>query len=90
VFPAVPPAWSDVSFESLRAAGAFLVSARKEAGRVAEVRVRSEKGGRLRLADPFSGGAYDIAGSAAGSVRAADGVIEVEFRPGQDVRLRGR
>jgi alpha-L-fucosidase 2 len=90
VFPAVPPAWSDVSFESLRAAGAFLVSARKEAGRVAEVRVRSEKGGRIRLADPFSGGAYDIAGSAAGSVRAADGVIEVEFRPGQDVRLRGR
>jgi alpha-L-fucosidase 2 len=89
VFPAVPPDWADVSFESLRAAGAFLVSARKAAGRVVEVRITSEKGGRLRLADPFSGGAYEAKGTAAGAVRSADGVIEIEFRPGQEIRLRG-
>lgn len=33
VFPAVPVAWQDVSFDKLRAMGAFLVSAEKVAGR---------------------------------------------------------
>jgi alpha-L-fucosidase 2 len=49
VFPAVPASWRDVSFENLRAQGAFLVSARKANGKLKEVRVISEKGGRLRI-----------------------------------------
>ncbi|MGD0782720.1 MAG: glycoside hydrolase family 95-like protein, partial [Candidatus Aminicenantales bacterium] len=55
VFPAVPAAWADAAFDGLRADGAFLVSARRAGGRVAEVRVRAEKGGLLRLANPFAG-----------------------------------
>jgi alpha-L-fucosidase 2 len=55
VFPAIPADWAEVSFEGLRADGAFLVSARRTGGRVREVRVRAEKGGLLRLANPFAG-----------------------------------
>jgi alpha-L-fucosidase 2 len=53
VFPAVPQVLSDVSFENLRAEGAFRVSARSSGGRTQSVRVVSEKGGRLRLRNTF-------------------------------------
>ncbi len=79
VFPAVPADWGDVSFDSLRAEGAFLVSARRKAGAVVEVRVVSEKGGKLRLENPFPGGACKASGDAAGSVRALDGIIEADL-----------
>lgn len=59
VFPAVPPSWS-VSFETLRASGAFLVSARREPGRTTRVRILSERGGTCRLADPFGAGRAEV------------------------------
>lgn len=53
VFPAVPPDWKDAEFRNLRAEGAFLVSAVRKNGVTAEVRILSERGGRLRLASPW-------------------------------------
>jgi alpha-L-fucosidase 2 len=88
VFPAVPPAWKDASFDSLRACGAFLVSARMDDGRIVEVRVTSEKGGTLRLENPFPGGAYKASGLAAGAVRDAGPVIEADMRPGEKLFLK--
>lgn len=52
IFPAIPKEWKDVSFESLRAVGAFLVSARMEGGEINRVRIYSEKGGMLKIARP--------------------------------------
>ena len=49
VFPAVPKSWKDVSFEDLRAQGAFLVSAEKKDGQIISVRIHSEKGGIAKL-----------------------------------------
>ncbi len=49
VFPAVPSSWRNVSFDKLRAQGAFLVSAQKSGGEIKKVRVFSEKGGRFRI-----------------------------------------
>ena len=90
VFPAVPAAWKDISFDSLRTYGAFLVSAKKKAGKVTEVRVRSEIGGKLRLENPFPGGTYETSGGALGSVRITDGVIEAELRPGESLLLKAK
>ena len=50
IFPAIPKEWKDVSFESLRAMGAFLVSAWMEGGEINRVRIYSEKGGMLKIA----------------------------------------
>ena len=48
------PVWrSDASFETLRADGAFLVSARQSGGTVGDVRIVSEKGGLLHMQNPF-------------------------------------
>jgi len=52
VFPAIPESWRDVSFENLRARGAFLVSAEMKDGKVTRISVRSEKGGRLSVLIP--------------------------------------
>jgi hypothetical protein len=55
VFPAVPSNWSDAAFTTLRAEGAFLVSALRRGGKTVEVEIRSERGGRCRLESPFTG-----------------------------------
>ncbi len=53
VLPAVPASWKDISFENLRAEGAFLISAEKKAGMLDRVTVVSEKGGITKLKLPF-------------------------------------
>jgi alpha-L-fucosidase 2 len=55
VFPAVPESWREISFSSLRAQGAFLISARRVAGKTRRVEIVSEKGGPCRLVSPFTG-----------------------------------
>ena len=54
VFPALPAGWRNASFRSLRAVGAFLVDADYRDGRVQRITVRSEKGGLLKLYNPFT------------------------------------
>jgi hypothetical protein len=55
LFPAIPPAWREASFEGIRVEGGFLVSASMAAGHVTEVRVKAESEGSLRLRNPFGG-----------------------------------
>lgn len=90
VFPAVPASWKDVSFDSLRTYGAFLVSAKKKGGKVAEVQVTSEKGGLLRLENPFPAGAYKASGLKEGAVRDAGPIIEADTQPGETLVLKAK
>jgi alpha-L-fucosidase 2 len=53
IFPAVPDDWKNVSFKTLRAEGAFLISAKKENGIITEVKVLSEQDGKLKIKLPF-------------------------------------
>ena len=52
VFPAIPASWRDVSFQGLRAEGAFVVSAQRKDGFLERVEVVAEAGGLLRLENP--------------------------------------
>ncbi len=53
VFPAIPPDWKDgVSFQNLRTAGAFLVDAEIQYGKLKEVRVKAERDALLLLVLP--------------------------------------
>jgi alpha-L-fucosidase 2 len=54
VMPAVPARWTNISFKDLRAEGAFLVSAKKAIGKISEVTIIAEKGGKAKLKMPFS------------------------------------
>jgi alpha-L-fucosidase 2 len=53
IFPALPPDWKVVSFNNLRAEGAFLISATKENGVNTRFRIESEKGGTTFFSLPF-------------------------------------
>ena len=55
VFPAIPADWKDISFNRLRAMGAFLVSAELKDGKVVSLNVYSEKGGTLKIVSPLDG-----------------------------------
>ena len=49
VFPAVPTAWSSAVFHNLRAEGAFLVSAERQAGQTQWIRIKSLAGEPCRV-----------------------------------------
>ncbi|MBN2130987.1 MAG: glycoside hydrolase N-terminal domain-containing protein [Sedimentisphaerales bacterium] len=86
-FPAIPADWQDVSFTTLRAEGAFLVSATREDGLVRAVEVTAEKGGLLRLENPFAAAAFDVSGARRSDVTKQDGELVVTMSPGQTVRF---
>ncbi len=90
LFPAIPEDWQDASFRTLRAEGAFLVSASRKDGVVREVRVRSEKGGTFRLANPFGLERFDLFGVDAQKAVSTPETIEAELAVGQEVVLKIR
>ena len=97
LFPAVPDRWKDVAFSTLRAEGAFLVSAKREEGRITEVRVASEHGGKTTLKLPFA--AWQRVGGHGAAVRPStrtlagapsDGFLDLMFDPGGVIVLAPR
>ena len=54
VFPAIPESWQNASFRDMRAMGAFLVSANYKNGKVVNITVRSEKGSKMKIFNPFT------------------------------------
>jgi hypothetical protein len=84
IFPAIPVSWQDVSFSDLRTYGAFLVSARKEGGNLKQVSVKSEKGGLLKMGNPFGHTNFKTKGAHQEPV-IKDGVIELMMDAGQIV-----
>lgn len=80
------PVWrSDASFETLRADGAFLVSADQTDGRVGDVRIVSEKGGLLRVENPFP---TAVVTRGDGSQCAVSGEICVQTQAGETIEIR--
>jgi hypothetical protein len=49
VFPAVPDAWKEVSYQNLRTEGAFLVTAKRVRGKAVYVNIKSLAGGSFKL-----------------------------------------
>jgi len=84
VFPAVPRSWAAVSFNNLRAEGAFLVSGSKENGVPVKVKVYAEKAGVLRIKLPFK--TYLVRDLPAGTVKMSDdGIAEVYLKKQQTI-----
>ncbi len=82
VFPAIPNEWKEVAFNQLRAEGAFLISARKEKGKVKEIVITSEKGGELILENPFE--EFTLRGA---TFKTESGLIKIQTRMGETITL---
>lgn len=85
VFPAIPKSWDSVSFDKLRAYGAFIISAEKKDAKVVRVKVFSEKGGLVRILNPFVDNQFSVIGA---KIKQAKGnILTVEMKPGQQLLL---
>jgi alpha-L-fucosidase 2 len=89
VFPAIPIAWTDVSFKDLRAEGAFLISAlrvKKQGGGTSGwVKVFSEQGGSIKIKLPFG---TSVAKNKFGknvNVTTINGLTSYNFRKGETI-----
>lgn len=84
VFPAVPDSWQHCSFRSLRAEGAFLISAEKKNGTSYTVEVVAEKGGLLNIKLPA--GQMKVKGLLTTTVKTGkDGIARVPLKKGQKI-----
>lgn len=81
IFPAIPSSWKEVSFKKLRTEGAFIVSAKMERGEVAEVIISSEKGGVIKLSNPFKNTGFKCNSEH----KITDNIISIETQPGQTI-----
>ena len=86
LFPNWPAGAGRAEFRTLRAAGAFLVSASCAGGAVEWVEVRSEAGAPLRLINPWPDGAR--CASAAGESVLRGERLAIPTRPGDVITLR--
>jgi hypothetical protein len=87
VFPAIPAAWEDVSFRTLRAEGAFLITAERAKGLTERVDITAEKGGICRIEDPFGEADCTIEGAPGSDVKKKDSEFVIMTKPGQKIRL---
>ncbi len=80
------PTERPASFRTLRAVGAFLVSASCAGGQVEQVEILSEAGSPLKVLNPWKDGAQVISNSGGRTVEAE--CIELSTTPGETIRLQ--
>ncbi|MCW3079025.1 glycoside hydrolase N-terminal domain-containing protein [Segetibacter sp.] len=80
------PKEKDATFNNLRAAGAFLVSASQKGEKVTEVKIISEKGNELKMLNPWGTDGYVV--TAAGKQEIGKAELVIKTTPGQVILLR--
>jgi alpha-L-fucosidase 2 len=90
VFPAVPASWKNISFHNLRARGAFLISAIKTDGKITEIRIYPEAGGKLILQNFVKGNRrqrLSVTGST-GSIKIRNDLLEINTIKNREVVIK--
>ncbi|WP_175579269.1 glycosyl hydrolase family 95 catalytic domain-containing protein [Maribellus luteus] len=87
VFPAIPDDWQNVSFNTLRAQGGFLVTAQKANGKIAKVSIASEKGGVCKISNPFPGKTCRVKCSWKESGSLTGDTLSIEVPAGETIEL---
>jgi alpha-L-fucosidase 2 len=90
LFPAVPVDWKDISFKTLRAEGAFLVSAERRDGQTQTVTIISENGGTCRLINPFGKNDYEIQGVGRTTFSKRERSLVISTSVGQKITLTSK
>lgn len=83
IFPAIPEEWKEVSFNKFLAEGAFLISAKMEKGNITEVNILSEKGGDLKLFNPFKKNKFKCSSP----YKLIDNIILIQTKPRQKIAM---
>jgi alpha-L-fucosidase 2 len=83
IFPAIPDDWKDISFTKLRSEGAFLISAVMGKKEVTSVEVYSEKGGEIKIQNPFRTGKINCSVP----FKKDNNILIINTTPGMKIRL---
>ena len=90
IFPAIPAAWKDASFDKLRTYGAYLVSAAMKNGAVATVTVTANQDGVMKLANPFKGAdSFNFSGENQ-KIKTIDNILEVTMKKGETIQFTSK
>jgi alpha-L-fucosidase 2 len=85
VFPAIPASWANVSFNSLRTEGGFLISAEKKNGATSRVTIKAEKAGTLTIKLPA-----DITPPSSFKTSAlVAGAFDYKMKAGETISIKG-
>lgn len=82
VLPSIHKDWKEFAFENILTEGAFLVSAIVKDGQTKQIRVKSQKGGILKIAHGL-GNNYKVNGRNMTNIP----VFEIETKPGEEIVL---
>jgi alpha-L-fucosidase 2 len=83
LFPAIPEEWKEVSFNKLRTEGAFLISSVMNKGEITEVNILSEKGGELKISNPFINKEFKCSSP----YKINNNIISINTEPDQKITL---
>ncbi|MGH9427145.1 MAG: glycoside hydrolase family 95-like protein, partial [Terriglobia bacterium] len=84
IFPAIPDRWQDASFK-LRAVGAFLVTAERQAGEVQPVAIESLRGRPCKFENPWTNRKVSVRDLSSGrpvSVQENEGTLTFDTQAG--------
>jgi alpha-L-fucosidase 2 len=86
LFPALPKAWMDVSFNNLRTVGGFLVSAQMKNGVVRKVDIKAENEGTIKLKNPFGKNGY----LPDGNIMENNEIISIKLTKDETITLKAK
>jgi hypothetical protein len=90
VFPAMPDAWKEASYQNLRTEGAFLVTAKRAHGKTVYLKISSLAGGSFKLTLGSPELAYRIKKSSGTNViKRADGSWNISIPKGKSLEFLG-
>ena len=87
IFPALPSAWKEIEFHELRAEGAFLVSAKRTAGKTEWVRIKSLAGEPCRVRPEVGREARLRSDRQLGLKEVSPGVFEIDLKKNDEALL---
>ncbi len=87
IFPAAPSSWAEVRFASMRAEGAFLVSAAREAGVTRFVTIKSLAGEPCRVRPNLPGPVLAAGERSFKVTNLENGIAEIDLAKGETVTL---
>jgi len=81
IFPAIPEEWQQVSFNRLRAEGAFLISSVMDKGEIVNIDIESEKGGEIRIFNPFKNKPFNCSVP----YKLIDNILVIDTKSGDEI-----
>ncbi|MCI0512636.1 glycoside hydrolase family 95 protein [candidate division KSB1 bacterium] len=88
IFPAIPANWQTVRYSQLRAEGAFLVSAERQAGKLVAIQILAEKGGLLELENPFPEPTFQLETDSVQPIDRTGPILKFSCQPGGRLLLK--